>query len=880
MTGSDSTTSAAAARWPLVGRQSEQDFVIARLRGDRPCGVALAGAAGIGKSRLVHEVLASLDQNGWRAASVVATPTLDAVPFGPFLQFLPHGAPSFAGDRAHLMYLLTDAIVGGADPVVVAVDDGHLLDDGSAALVHQLVMSSRAALLLTFRTGAPVPDAVRALWESGPVARVELQGLAEAEVGELLEAVLGGAVERGARRAFHATSAGSPLLLRELVLDALDTGALHRDADVWAWRGGVPPGRRLRDMVEARLGGLTRPERSVVEVVAVGEPVGADVLEHLAGVDAVELVEGKGLLVTERSRRRTLVRVAHPLYSEVLRASVPDLRARTIKRDLAAAITRRGARRSDDLLRLAVWSVDAGDIGDTVLLVRASELARIAGDPALAVRLARAAYDTDGTVAAGVALGRALQRCGRPEDAEQVLAPLVERASVAELPAVAAALADVLFWGLGRAHDAQNLLRGALQDAAPPDAHVLRGLLAGFLGFSGSATDTLAAADPVLADPDPPVGPRLRATAASSLALALAGRIAESREITDAAFADLAAYRDEDPRAAMFVVTARLFGLWLSGELAAAEQTASAFYVALAGADPFLRGAAALAVGRVALMAGRADVAKRHLAEAAVLMEEDDDRMWCLSGLAQACALRGELDEAAAHLDRAEAMRCPPVTMFVADLVAARSWVAAQRGEPGRAAEQWLSFADRAASDGQVAVEALALHEAVRVGGATSAASRLAALAARAEGPVVTAFADHAAAAVAGEGAALDAVSSAFEDAGMVLLAAEAAAEASRVHQSASLLSRAQRAAERSARLRTECGGAQTPAFAETGVHGLTNREREVAVLVAGGLSNRAIADRLSLSVRTVESHVYRASVKLGATTRRELADTLGLGGR
>ncbi|WP_291046707.1 helix-turn-helix transcriptional regulator, partial [Herbiconiux sp.] len=51
----------------------------------------------------------------------------------------------------------------------------------------------------------------------------------------------------------------------------------------------------------------------------------------------------------------------------------------------------------------------------------------------------------------------------------------------------------------------------------------------------------------------------------------------------------------------------------------------------------------------------------------------------------------------------------------------------------------------------------------------------------------------------------------------------------------------------------------------------LTERETEVALLVANHLSNKEIAQRLFLSVRTVESHVYTARGKLGARTRREL---------
>ena len=53
---------------------------------------------------------------------------------------------------------------------------------------------------------------------------------------------------------------------------------------------------------------------------------------------------------------------------------------------------------------------------------------------------------------------------------------------------------------------------------------------------------------------------------------------------------------------------------------------------------------------------------------------------------------------------------------------------------------------------------------------------------------------------------------------------------------------------------------------------GLTARERQVAELVADGLTNRAVASRLHLSERTVENHVLHACAKLGLANRTQLA--------
>ena len=52
----------------------------------------------------------------------------------------------------------------------------------------------------------------------------------------------------------------------------------------------------------------------------------------------------------------------------------------------------------------------------------------------------------------------------------------------------------------------------------------------------------------------------------------------------------------------------------------------------------------------------------------------------------------------------------------------------------------------------------------------------------------------------------------------------------------------------------------------------LTDREREVVLLLRQGLSNRDIAARLTVSIRTVEGHIYKAMNNTGTASREELA--------
>ena len=107
-------------------------------------------------------------------------------------------------------------------------------------------------------------------------------------------------------------------------------------------------------------------------------------------------------------------------------------------------------------------------------------------------------------------------------------------------------------------------------------------------------------------------------------------------------------------------------------------------------------------------------------------------------------------------------------------------------------------------------------------------------------------------------------------------VAADSAAQAAQLYDSAGDHRNAVEAAARAQRLANRCGGAATPAV-KIAARPLpvTDREREIAELIAAGLTNKEIAEQLTLSIRTVEGHVYRACYKLGVADRDELAELM-----
>ena len=219
-------------------------------------------------------------------------------------------------------------------------------------------------------------------------------------------------------------------------------------------------------------------------------------------------------------------------------------------------------------------------------------------------------------------------------------------------------------------------------------------------------------------------------------------------------------------------------------------------------------------------------------------------------------------------------MRAPPISTARESLQIASALVLAVEGDEPGAQEIALAGAEGAGE--LLLFEAEMLHLYMRVGGsATRVAARLTAIATSARATMVELWARQAVAARDADGAGLELVANEFERVGARIFAAEAAAQAAIAHAAGGSADASRRAEGYAARLAAASGANGLTLVKEMRMSALTSRERETAWLVAQGLSNPEIAARLSLSVRTVESHVYRATTKLGVHDRRALAALL-----
>lgn len=862
--------------WPLVGRHEELDFVEASLDAPSP-GVVVAGAAGVGKTRLLREVLQRAIGSGRPTAWAQATRSAREIPFGAVAHLLP---PSLeAGGRRNLLRAAADAIASAADGRrVLGIDDAHLLDEHSAAVLLQLAETGRCGIVASVRTGEPAPDSITAMWKDEILGRLELQALSSEEVGRLLEATLGPPIDAATLHRLIEVTRGNALFLHELVLGGIENGRLARRDGVWRWQGGFAEIPRLSDVLLQRLRGLDGLQRALLELVAAAESIELAILERLDETGAFPGLARTGVIELETGAS-TLVRISHPLYAEEIRAATPAYRRRVIYGMLAEALEQAGPIEGDDLLRLATWRMESGEAHDPDLFVSAARRARSRFDYELAERLARGAVGSEG-IDAELELAEALIGLGRFAVADDLLEMLEDGdLTHADLARLAITRSSNLFWHLGRGADAARILERA---GSVIDDPALRGDLeaarVAFLVFGGHTAEAIELASRIVEDPTATDRAVLQAASMMSWALNVAGRSREAQAIGER-FVGLARRRSEEvPFAADWLDSNAVFVF--SGRLNEAVEGIQERHRAAVEkrADP-VRAGYAFGLGWTFRVQGKVRTAQRWLREGIAVMRDSDpfnNLSATLAELAHASALAGDVTEAEAALSEAEATRATSFRMDEAHVGMARAWIAAARGELTSARSLARATADAAGVMGQRTYEAAALHDVARLGAAPEVVDRLLELCQVTDSLLIRCFAARAGALAGRDASALMRSSADLEGLGADLYAAEAAAEAARIYRREGRTGSALAAAAKARVLTDRCEGASTPALGHLELElPLTRREEEIATLAARGLSNREIAERLVVSVRTVDNHLHSAYAKLGVGGRGDLAPIL-----
>jgi DNA-binding NarL/FixJ family response regulator len=204
-------------------------------------------------------------------------------------------------------------------------------------------------------------------------------------------------------------------------------------------------------------------------------------------------------------------------------------------------------------------------------------------------------------------------------------------------------------------------------------------------------------------------------------------------------------------------------------------------------------------------------------------------------------------------------------------------WTQVAHGRPVEARRTAVAAMARSLEAHRWAIALSLAHDLARTGAADEAVGALVQIGDRVDGRLAEARRLHIRGLAASSADQLQAASTAFEAMGADLFAAEAAADAARAARRDGEARRATRLFQRAKALAARCEGARTPALViPDELTPLSQREREVAMLAARGLPSDEIAERLFLSVRTVDNHLQHVYQKLGIDSRTDLAAAMG----
>jgi DNA-binding CsgD family transcriptional regulator len=855
--------------WPLTGRSKEQRLIEAAIFDSALAGVVVCGAAGVGKSRIAREALSSAGSQGCEVRWIVGTSSARSIPLGALSSW----AESVADDNLELVRSAIASLTSSppGKTVVLGVDDVALLDDLSTFVVHQIIQHRAAKVVLTIRQGESIPAGVRELWDGGHLDRLDLQPLSGSETTALISATLGGPVDPQAAERLWTLTRGNPLYLRNIVEQEVADERLAMQDDYWRWLGDpvLPPS--LIELVEGRIGGLPSSVSDVIDALAVGEPIELGSLTRITDPAAVEQADIRGLIALDQVGDRVEARLAHPLYGEVRRNRAAATRLRRLRGLVAAELAASDDR--DDMqvvVRRATLSLDSDLEPDSDLLVRAASGAVWLWEFPLADRLTAAAIHAGGGADAKLIRAYALSCSGRGQEADDVLAGIqADELADAMYGRMAFLRATNQLFVLADPVRAKELIDDASRAAGQQARSCIDAFLTVYWAAMGKPQAAIESSDKFTWQELPDLVAQRVTAWALALAFGEAGRAGEAAAAAKAGY-------PVPIRSFVIITDAHLGALLLAGHIADAAAPAETIrqrQIEFQAFQSFQVGS--LAVGRAALGSGRLDAAISLLSE--TVDDSTDSNGWgyrCRIPLTTALAMRGSTAEAAARFEALEKLRHPSWRYLDYEFAIAKAWLAAGQGAISEAIAVSLAAAEAARSNGQFAPEVMCLQTATQFG-ERSCGPRLRELAAIVEGPRAGVAARFAEALHEDDGAELASVSAEFEDMGDLIAAVDAAAHAAIAYRHKDLRGSALGCSARAEALAEQCG-ARTATLRKAAERlPLTDREREIVMLIGQGLSNRDIATRLTLSVRTVENHIYKAMAKTGTSNRDELAGLL-----
>lgn len=841
---------------------------------------------GIGKTSLV-DALAERLQGELNIVHIHGSSALAAVPFG---VLAPYTAELTAEESISPVAVLRSMWTyfeklkaGRSAPVLVMVDDAHHLDESSAGVLADVISAGWAAVVAAARTRPGLPPPLDQLWYDGLADRIDLRPLNREQTEEVLAHVLDGTVPAATVDALWSSSGGNPRILDALLYDAAETGVLAKRNGIWVLLGSLPSdGPQLTAVVTKDHFRRAAPEQEAIKLVALAGPVSRKVIEDICGATVVRSLLDQQVLV-EIPGVPAELSLWNTLYAEAVRNTLSVSRSLQLL-EVVGAHRDTGTLRGEGMLRAVQWACECGlHVADSDRLQAAREgLRRYRNGSARTI--AAKVQDPALVPLASAMQARALYNEGAYGEAADLLDDCWYHLSRAPEGIEVLLLRAAAHQACGRSLETLfQEVRELLEEPAGRDRLPEKHLLVTRLLQAGGAVDAAAlaaAVEEAAADPETAGEEAVRAVGGALLAhaLAAAGRAAEGLDHALLAASELPALEDSLFFFPEFVLGRLVVTYLAMGEWESAERELDNYAAEHAKGAATFDGSLQVLRGYSLLRQGRMERAYQMLLPAVEALRLNDPLQLFRFGSALGAYAAARLGDAAQakrlEQDFADAVRGGPAHELLAAAYNAAAAEYQSRDGKGLAALHTLAATQEARDRAGTRLEVLALCWDLDD---PSVLPAVQALAQTVEGRWAQAMSLLASQWEGSDGDALMETAGSLEKSGFVNLAREAYARASSLLEQAGEKRRSRQAVT----LREKCDHELGERFREgrfitaaPTVH-LTRREQDIVGLAIQGLTDREIAQRLMVSVRTVEGHLYRTYVKLGVRSRDELESAL-----
>ena len=846
---------------------------------------------GIGKTALAEAITERLATD-MIIVQIHGSSSLSRVPFG---ILAPYTAELTAEDSVSPVAVLRsvwsyfEKLKAGRDaPLLLVMDDAHHLDEATASIVADMISAGWASVVAAGRPRPGLPQPLAQLWYDGLADRVDLRPLNREQIEEVLAHALDGTVPAGTVDTIWSASGGNPRILDALLHDAAEGGQLAKRNGIWMLLGQLPAdGPRLTNVVVKDMLRRTPAEQEALKLIALAGPVSRKVIEDICGAEVVRSLLDQQMVVESHGTPADL-RIWNAMFGDALRLTISVSRSLQLLERVREHLGTSPAG-SEGRLRAVEWALECGvKTGEPELLEAASTalahfrsrsartMAAKITDPALVPEAqaiqARALFNEGDHAGAAKLLDGCWLQLGSSAAAAPalMLRALVHQALGTPLALFAAESREVL-----------APASAAETDAAPGTAwqeQLLRLLEFGEAGNCEALDSEVQ--DLRSRNPGSPTDHALRTVGTALLAQtrAAAGRAVQGLDAGLLAVSELAALESgvfffNEFVLGRLVADYLALGDWESAErelvdyVAGQPRNAAAF----AGSIQVLRGYSLLRQGRI-------ERAYQTLLPAVETLRLNDPLQVFRFGSALAFYVAARLGDAAQssrlELDYKDSLQGSASQDLLATAYAAAGSEYVTRDGKGLASLHTLATTPEVSARSGTLLELLALCWDL---GDHSVIPLVHNLAGNVQGRWAAALLTLAEHWESADADALMEMAARLETEGFVNVAREAYARASSVLEAAGERRRSRQAVA----LREKCDHELGERFREgqfiaaaPTVH-LTRREQDIVELAVQGLTDREIAQRLMVSVRTVEGHLYRTYVKLGVRSRDELSTAL-----